>query len=534
MFEQLITIFSTFWFIRTLKAVLFWVYLWQLKEYQVSRFVDHFRTHKGKKLIFGALPLVKLLLLILLLVNYYFFDFAFYILLVLYIIESLSLIKGFKKPVFTFKTILLTGASSLLTVAYFTGYSYGKPAFWLVFSVLLFDILAPLFITMIVLLFQPFFVIGRNNVLRKAKKKIAGFNELLVIGVTGSYGKTSTKEFLTTMLSEKFNVLSTSEHRNSEMGIAKTILEDLNKKHQIFIVEMGAYRKGGISLLCDMVKPNIGLVTGVNQQHLALFGSMENLLSAEGGQELVQRLPKNGLLVVNGDNKYCLELYKKTNINKRLYTVGKGRVASDIFAEELTVHEKALDFLAITKNKETAHFNVPVLGKQNVQNLLGAMLVARELGMSFNEIASGTKKIKQEQAGITLQKGIHKISIVDSSYSSNPDGAMADLDYLNVFKGKKVVVMPCLIELGEKSAEIHREIGKKIANICDLAIIVTKDYFQAMKAGALDNGMKEGQILFFDKPKEIFNKITTTCKEGDVILLEGRVSEGLIKLLNDK
>ncbi len=588
----LVEIFSVLWLARTLKFVLFWIFLWQLKEYHIGRFIDHFRTSKGKTLIFGGLSIIKLVLLILLLANESFLTLVFYILFAIYSLESLAFIYGiakntFKKPVATKKTIFLTSISFLLVIFYvFFTYNYNE-VLGFTFSLLLFDIMTPLLVSAVVLLFQPFFVLARNSILKKAAKKIAQHKNLVVIGITGSYGKTSTKEFLTTILSSrpdgrgspgaaKFNVLSTPEHKNSEIGIAQTILESLNEKHKIFIVEMGSYSKGGIKLLCDIVKPRIGIVTGVNEQHLATFGSLENLLSAEGGRELAQSLPKNGLLILNGDNKYCLDLYKKVKIHKKLYTVKKDTVDSDIWTEGVDVKKDSLHFIVLLRKisqgetifskTEMAHFDVSVLGKQNVQNLLGAILIAKELGMSLEEIAKACKNIKQEQAGMTLKKGVYGLQIIDSSYSSNPDGVVADLDYLNLFsqnlqsldnfiQAKKVVVMPCLIELGSGSAEIHKQIGKKIAEVCDLAIITTQDNFEELKKGAVANGMAESKILLCDPAKlvraelgqatppsggqgplsgptnQIFNIITTFCKEGDAVLLEGRVPSELIKLL---
>jgi len=224
--------------------------------------------------------------------------------------------------------------------------------------------------------------------------------------------------------------LSTKEHQNSEMGIANCILENLTPEHQIFVVEMGSYKKGGIKLLCDIVKPQIGLVVGVNEQHLSLFGSLQNLLSAEGGGELAEALPKDGLLILNGDNKFCLDLYKKTNKNKKTYSLHRGKINSDIWAEDETVTKKYISFMAINKNREANYFKVDVLGKQNIQNLLAAILAAKELGMDMGDISDACQDIKQEQAGIVLKQGKHNIDIIDSSYSANPDGVLADLDYL--------------------------------------------------------------------------------------------------------
>ena len=382
------------------------------------------------------------------------------------------------------------------------------------------------------------------------------FKNLTVIGITGSYGKTTTKEFLATILSGKFKTLATSNHKNSEMGIADTILKELKPEHEIFIVEMGAYKKGGIKMLCDIINPKIGMVTGVTVQHLSLFGSLENLLSAEGGRELAESLPSSGFIAVNGENKYCVDLYKNiekiNKISRKIYTETSDKIDSDIFAKQIEVSKNNLSFVAVANSpaggKHMAHFDVNILGRHNLQNILGAILVAKELGMSLEEISKACQNIKSEQAGIVLKSGKHNINIIDSSYSSNPDGAIADLNCLKLFGGKKIVVMPCLIELGEKSKEIHYKIGQKIGEICDLAIITSKDKFSDLKKG-FDNEVtkrfvipaKAGiqisvadKIIFLENSEEIYHKITTFCSEGDSVLLEGRVPQKLVKLLVDE
>jgi len=130
-----------------------------------------------------------------------------------------------------------------------------------------------------------------------------------------------------------------------------------------------------------------------------------------------------------------------------------------------------------------------------------------------------------------LRKGVEGINVIDASYSANPDGVMSALDYLKVWENKKVIVMPCLIELGKASKEVHRKIGEKIAEVCDLAIITTKDRFKDLKQGAINKGMKEENILFIESPQKIFEKIKSFCEAGDVVLLEGRVPKRLKELL---
>jgi len=521
------------WFFRESKYILFWLYLWQLKEYHIGRLLDHFRTDKGRKLILSPILFAKVILLALFLANSSLFSFIFLILFLIYLFESAVFLKSIlakqaKKPVITSKTLFLIFVSFALAIAF-----AGASIQWL----LAFDILTPLIISAAVLFFQPFFVFARNNILKKAKQKINSFQNLTVIGITGSYGKTSTKEFLATILSGKFKVASTREHQNSEVGIARCILNDLGAEHQIFIVEMGAYKKGGIKMLCDMAKPRIGIVTGVNEQHLALFGSLDNLLSAEGGGELAEALPKNGILAVNGDNKYCLDLLERSNNllpnREKKYALSNKIIDADIWTEDITVEKDSISFVAMNKNKEMGHFKINVLGKQNIYNLLGVILVARELGMSFDEISNACKNIKQEQAGIILKQGKHGVDLIDSSYSANPDGVFADLDYLSIFPNKKAIIMPCLIELGPKSAEIHQKIGGKIGEVCSLAIITSKDKFEYLKKGAGEAGMKPGNILLCDNPEEISTIISLFCKAGDAVLLEGRVPNRLVKLLSE-
>jgi len=559
----------TLWFAWEVKYILFWLYLWQLKEYHIGRFVDHFRTYKGKKLIFNFAQILKLVLLLFLLADNNLFIYLFPILFLVYFAEFLIFlrsifIKSFKKPIRTFKTIFLIFISFIVVILFLILTSGLKDEFqldWLI----AFDILTPLVVSAVVLLFQPFSVAVRKNILRKARdkiEKIKSKSKLLVIAITGSYGKTSTKEFLSKILSKKFKVLSTKEHQNSEIGIANCILNDLNSSHQIFIAEVGAYNKGKVEEVCSVLKPKIGVVTGVNEQHLALFGSLKNLLSAEGGGELADALsrynrgsstqsgPKDGILFVNGDNKYCLDLYKRFDGNKKIYSLSSKTINSDIWSDSVTVHKNYISFLAIIKGaafaeasasanamagqvggpKEMAHFDVKVLGRQNVENLLGAILIAKELGMSFEEISEVCKDIPQTAAGMTLKNGKFGIDIIDSSYSSNPEGVFADLDYFSIYPTKKIIVMPCLIELGDKSTKIHEKIGIKIGEICDLAIITSRDKFKEIKKGALQTGMEEKNIIMCDNVQDIYSMITLFCKSGDAILFEGRVPNGLINL----
>jgi len=542
-------ILTLLWFIRETKAILFWLYLWQLKEYRISRFIDHFRTEKGKKLFFNPLFILKIILFfyalflaiwpkLLPLLAY---DSWVLILIVFYFFESAKFFldlakKILKKPVLTKKTSVLISSALILEIIFISFLSLNvKNLYWFTLYVLTFDLLTPLIISIIILIFQIPTVFFRNQIFKKAKEKRAKFKKLLVIGITGSYGKTSTKEFLATILSEKFNVLKTKEHQNSEIGISQCILNDLKPEHEVFIVEMGAYKRGEIKLLCDIAKPQIGILTGINEQHMATFGSLDNIIKTK--YELIDSLPEMGFAVFNGDNKYCRELYKRAHVSKRIcYTtfsaISYEVVQGDFWTSDIKVEKESLYFKVFSRWGEIAEFKLNLLGEHYAQNILMAAVVAKEvLGMNLQEIAKVAQKIKPEQGGMRLVKTKDGLNIIDATYSANPDGVISHLEYLKVWPNKKIIVMPCLIELGQASKEVHKRIGQKIGEVCHLAIITTRERFQDIVEGAMEKGMPSGNILFIENPKEIFETIKSFSQPGDVILLEGRIPKEVIGLL---
>jgi len=482
----ILTIFFVLWFIVALKSVLFWVYLWQLKEYHIKRFIDHFRTAKGQDLLLDKIRIIKVFLLALFLFNPL-APFAF--LPLIYLLESSKAVFDFSKkrlikPVFTVKTvaiiIMIIAIEILLVLAAF---SKIEKEVWL--SVLFFpallaiaDLLVPVIVSLAVLVFKPITYYLIKTKLSKARKKIDKFKNLIVIGIAGSYGKTSTKEFLAIILSEKFNVLKTQKNINAEIGIANTILNKLNSSHQVLIVEIGAYEKGKIEEVCNIIKPDIGILTGINEQHLATFGSKENIKRAK--YEIIEN-SKEG--------------------------IEKDRI--DLEAIDIKIEREYVYFKV-----NGADFKVNVLGRHNIDNLLLAINAAQNLGMSLEDISRACSKIKTNN----LIKKDNKI-IINSSYSANPTGVIADLEYLKLYSGKKAVIMPCLIELGKVSREIHQRIGKKLAQTADIVIITSKECFEIIKKEC-------PQAIYSENFYEIKEKI----KEVDIILLEGRIPRNILKL----
>jgi len=434
------------------KLLVFWVWLWQLKEYHWGRFKAHFETQKIKKLLFSF--------------------------------------HGIRYPKLTQKVFVILTFGILFEFLFlFFIFNFTNYLFYIFLLIPI--ILVPIIVSILILLLQIPVNVLIKGILKKAEQKRKEFKNLIVIGITGSYGKSSTKEFLAIILSEKYNVLKTKKNINAEIGIAKIILNELKPEHQVFIAEIGAYEIGKIKQIAQMIKPEIGILTGINEQHLSTFGSQENIRKAK--YELIENLPKNGVVII------------------------KDKL--DIQAEDIRIEKEYLLFRI-----ELVDFKVNLLGKHNIQNILLAVSCAKKLGMSLEETSRACLKIKPEQGGIKFLRK-NGLTVLNASYSANPAGVIADLNYLKIYSGKKVIVMPCLIELGKASKQIHKRICRKIGEVCDLAIITTKDYFKEMKG-------ENKNILLIENPKNIVVKLNEFCKDGDVILLEGRVPKEVIGSLS--
>lgn len=511
-----------FWLIIIFKRIAFWTYLWQLKEYHGKRFADHFRTEKGEKIFFNPVFLAKSLLAL----SLFFVSWTPYLIIFIYAAEAAKIIlrRNFLIPKRTLKSYSIMAISAALFLAIII-FIAEKPFF--VCGILLLDLFSIVLISVPVLFFWPITLIFQRRLLKKAGTKIEQHKNLMVIGIVGSYGKTTVKDFLTHILSKRFKVLKTSENNNSEVGIAKTILNHL-KDQEIFIAEIGAYDRGKVKQVCGFLKPKIGIVSGINEQHLSLFGSMENLISAEGGRELIESLSKNGAVILNGNNSIIQKLKSEIkNYNSELNSIKFCSVEKkeDFWAENINADKERLSFSIFSKEGESAEFEINLMGAYNAENVLLAVACARMLGMSLEEISLACRSINKDQGSLKLRSNKYNLNIIDSTYSSNPSGVMAHLEYLKKWNGKKVIVMPCLIELGVTSREIHRNIGKKISEICDLAIITTGERFQEIK----DSAGKKAVLI--ENAGKIFERLKEFSGKEDVIIFEGRISGGLYELL---
>ncbi|MEX0877534.1 MAG: UDP-N-acetylmuramoyl-tripeptide--D-alanyl-D-alanine ligase [Candidatus Spechtbacterales bacterium] len=523
------------WGIVTIKNILFWTYLWQIKEYRLDRMKVHFELASSKKLILNKRTIWLVALLVLLLIPHDLTNTLTVVgLLLFYGFFATRGIqqwqnKTLKTPKRTLHATIIVFFSLFLYATVSTSFFLFAEEFLLLW-VIAGDILAPLFIFLSVSLFQPAFSYMKNRFIKKAVEKRKKLKDLLVIGITGSYGKSSMKDILFGILSEEFNVLKTPENINVDIGIARVILKNLNQNHDIFIAEMGAYRKGEIAKSAEMVKPQIGVLTGLNQQHLSLFGSMDNIKEAK--YELIESLGGKGLAVFNGDNEIVRELSRKHKGPKRIYAVDPlvDQIDQKIMVEHIKNTSAGLEIKIHEKDGAEEVLKTPLLGRHNAINILGAVTVARELGMGYKSIKAALVKLQPPSHTLKIKKGIKDSVIIDDTYSANLNGVLAALDVLATIKGRqKLFILQPLIELGAEAEKVHQKIAARAAEVCNWCIITSRDNFSVFYKEALDNGMSKDAIFCIPNSREALRKAQELTDKDDVILLENRIHPSIIE-----
>ncbi len=346
--------------------------------------------------------------------------------------------------------------------------------------------------------------------IRDAKRLLKSKADMPVIGITGSYGKTSTKNYLTALLSTRYNVLMTPESYNTPMGIVRTIREHLKPSHQIFVCEMGACRVGEIKELCDLVHPTYGLITSIGEQHLETFGSVQNIIDTKF--ELADALPAGGFVVVNEDNDYIHN--RETAVRRIGYSVDG---QADYIATDMSVSANGSSFIVTAPDGESRRFTTKLLGAHNIQNLTGCIAVAHTLGIPLEELVYPVRMIKPVAHRLQMLPN----GFIDDAFNSNPAGFRAALDVLSAFSGERVLVTPGMVELGDVQEIRNRELGEYAATRCDRAILVGQKQAPPLKAGLLAGGFPENQIAVVNSLNEALDIIKRLPLDNErIVLLE--------------
>jgi len=350
---------------------------------------------------------------------------------------------------------------------------------------------------------------------RKAQKKLKSMPNLKIIGITGSYGKTSSKRILGEILNVKYNALPTPKNLNTFNGLIMTVNNYMDKFTDIFIAEMGAYVRGEIARLCKLVKPKYGILTTIGTAHLESFGSQENI--QKGKFELIESLPQDGFGVLNGDDPLQVNYKRKNKV--RIIWIGIDNKDADIRAENIKCSHKGTTFDVIIKgDKKKYPFETNLLGRHNVYNILSAIACGKEFDIDMEDLQRAVSSVKPVEHRLELKR-LGNFYQIDDAYNSNPVGAKNACDILKMMPGMKVVVTPGMIELGDKEEELNEKFGEQIAEVADLAILIGEKKTKPIKAGLLKKGFDKEKIIVFNDVRESFPYIMELANDKEVYAL---------------
>lgn len=388
------------------------------------------------------------------------------------------------------------------------------------------------------------FIIGK--ILADKAHKFLKKNKIQVIAVTGSVGKTSTKEAIYTVLKSKFKVAASQKSFNTPIGLSlavlgqeesgfssvkawlkilKNVFTQTRPIPQKMVLEMGADSPGDIGKLIKIAPPYIGVVTAVQEVHLAegQFKNIEDIAQEKG--TLIRFLPKNGWAFLNADDIRVKDM--PTPAQKILYGQDSN---ADLVVKDIDITPKDLKFNVIHK-EQTQRFSVPVVGKFQIYVCLPAIAIGLTLGMTLEECADALKSFKLPPGRMNPIVGLKGASILDGSYNASPATMSAALTMLSNFvAARKIVALGTMNELGAKSQEAHLKIGEEASKVAHLLILVGKEA-ETLKKGALKGGMKEKKIHTFLSSKQAGIFLRDQLEEGDLVLVKGSQNQVRMELL---
>lgn len=346
---------------------------------------------------------------------------------------------------------------------------------------------------------------------------------LKVIGVTGSCGKTSTKDLIAALLSEKYKVFKTKGNFNNQIGLPLMVLE-LDKSIDVAVLEMGMSDLGEIDILANCARPDIAVITNIGLSHIENLKTQDNILKAKS--EIFNYFNENNILIINGEDEYLSKIKNKCF---EIIKIGYNH-EYDINAYNIILREDNSTFNISLDNQEYK-FDLPMPGKHNILNCMLAIGVAKKLNVTIEEMIKGINNLEATSMRLEIIKNRSNI-IINDCYNASPDSMKSSLDVLNTYKDKrKVAILGTMNELGDESIKAHIEIGEYAKDKVDLLIAIGKYKNEYKKGYSKEN------IIIFETKEEFINKKETIIKKNDVILVKasrGIKFEEIINSLEDK
>ena len=361
---------------------------------------------------------------------------------------------------------------------------------------------------------EPIEAAIRRHFMDEARDILNNSPFLIKIGITGSYGKTSTKNIVQAVLSSHYYSLMTPASFNTPLGITRVVREDLKPIHETFVCEMGADKVGDIDELMHFVHPKYGMVTSIGPQHLNTFGSLENIIQEK--MLMIEELDSDGVGFINCENEYIRNYRIKNNCK----VVRCGIACEDVDYRAVDIEFRTLGTsFTVVHNGERYPFETKLLGEHNVSNILLAIALGRELNISWSELQKAVASIEKIEHRLELKK-INGFTFIDDAFNANPVGSEMSLNVLGRMEKDRWIVTPGMIDLGEREEEINYAFGQKMLNKADKVILVGPKQTEPIYRGLKDSGFDLEQVLVVEKVAEAFQFIYQNASASDTILLE--------------
>jgi UDP-N-acetylmuramoyl-tripeptide--D-alanyl-D-alanine ligase len=424
------------------------------------------------------------------------------------------------------RATLLLGVSFTLIALFVLGWSFlavesDSPAGLSTVAILGFIafLFSPLMLPLANLLLYPVEKVSSRRILARAHQRLLAVNAT-TIGITGSYGKTSTKTYLAHILGGRHRVYATPKSYNTLMGIGMAINSDLdpNFGFEYFIAEMGAYVPGEIAAICRLVQPQISLVTAVGPMHLERFRTIEN--TAQAKYEIIQGLPKDGLGVFNGDDPRVLAMAERGYPDHRIIISREGLPQARIQAQNIQQSLEGLTFEVYdSETDETQPFKTRLIGLHNVTNILMATAVARHLGLPLAEIGMRVATLEAAEHRLRVNVLPNGVVVIDDAYSANPVGAVSALEVLKLHtSGRRILITPGMVELGSLQETENYQLGQRAAEAATDIILVGIQQTQAIQRGIADTDFDKNRLQVVDTFEEARQWFQQEVKNGDTVL----------------
>ncbi len=494
--------------------------LFETRGYNAKRLFVYLReTKSGKRFLIGRVAIVK-----------WFAIFAYgatvfasldnayhYFILILYFVLFLNVVRHIKNRNINLPNFSRGIVVSLLLTAVIEAFLFSFAPLDQYLWLLVMDKMLLVTLSLFLILTSVFSDFGRDYVINKAISNILKHPKLLSVAVVGSYGRGSTKEFISKILALKYNVLTEHSSFSNSFGIAKTINSSLSNKSQIFIAEINDFTSEDVREMCALISPKIVVVSGINEQKLSLFGNMEKILSSK--LEAVSSLTRDGIALFNGNSKLALELYKKTKKKKFVYSVYSTKEDAAIIATNVTESKFSISFNIEVLGKKYKLYNIKLLGKQNIENLLPAIYIGIYAGVDFSLIRDELARLMPLPSSMEPSKTSSGAVLIDDTHNANINSVLRIISYIKLYRGKKVLVLEPLVDLGKNATKIHRDLGEEIGKVCDVVFLTNDNYYPAISAGIAEvNPECEVEVV---PPVKIINFVKNESKREDVIVFEG-------------